>query len=156
MFSADFVFDLGGTAGSGGPAVSVFHVQFLSKIFARVRGRRPNLIDDLKVGSRGESWRAAGHGSKLHTADGEGHQIGEAGIGAFRGQEWKHAGHDQRVFCGRGDGDFPHGVEGRFLRPVRELKLEVIFTGRERERPLIPKHSVFDRVEAFLGHGIRE
>src|SRR6266851_108386 len=45
LFPADFVLDLDGTAGSSGPAVSVFHVQFLSKIFARIRGRSPNLID---------------------------------------------------------------------------------------------------------------
>src|SRR5437763_2923247 len=83
LFPADFVFDLGGAAGSGGPAESVFHVQFLSKIFTRIHGRRPNLIDDLKVGAQGESWGAAGHGSELYAADGEGHQIGEAGVGVF-------------------------------------------------------------------------
>ena len=36
LFPADFVFDLGGTAGSGGPAESVFHVQFLSQIFTGI------------------------------------------------------------------------------------------------------------------------
>ncbi len=47
-------------------------------------------------------------------------------------------------------------MEGRFLRPVRELKLEVILAGRERECPLVPEYFVLDGIEAFLGHGIRE
>src|SRR5260370_13898725 len=56
LFPADFVFDLGSTAGSGGPSESLFHVQFLSKIFARIPGPRPNLLDDLNVGALDDSW----------------------------------------------------------------------------------------------------
>src|SRR6266436_3805743 len=75
LFTVDFVLDLSGAAGSGGPAESVFYVQFLSKILPRVRGRGPNLVHDLEVGACGESRRAVGHGSELHAADGERHQI---------------------------------------------------------------------------------
>ena len=36
LFTIDFVFDLGGTARSGGPAECVFHIHFLPEIFARI------------------------------------------------------------------------------------------------------------------------
>ncbi len=47
-------------------------------------------------------------------------------------------------------------MKGRFLRPVRELELETILAGRERERAFVAEHSIFDGVEALLGDRIRD